>query len=176
MLHAFSPREEGCAVMSSVKSHQRVPGSPPCKLSRLAIETDPVRHAFGAFHGAEISRTPCADYEPGLLSFSCLIVHADLHHSSPNTEIGEARIGEQAFDGNPVNFILEEVALQRNTSERVFFEGKECISWEGQGISRVPAAREPSSFHVRMRSVSSSCLLERRAVRPSKRRYAQCRP
>jgi hypothetical protein len=136
--------------VSSVKSHRRVPGSPPGKLSRLAIETDRVRHAFGAFHGAEISRTPCADYEPGLLTSSRLMLHADLHHSSPNTEIGEARIGEQApeFDGNPVNFIVEEVAMQRNTSERVSFEGKECMAQEGQGMRRVPAAREPSGFHV----------------------------
>ena len=79
--------------MSSVNSHERVPGSTTGKLSRLTIGTDPVRDTFGTFHGAEISRAPGADDESALLTPSRLTLHADLRCSSPNTQIGEALCG-----------------------------------------------------------------------------------
>ncbi|MBP1759025.1 MAG: hypothetical protein H6Q61_1274, partial [Firmicutes bacterium] len=55
-------------MMSAVTSRQRVAESPTCKLPRLAIETDPVRNTFGAFHDAEMSRAPCADNESAFLT------------------------------------------------------------------------------------------------------------
>ena len=78
--------------MSAVTSRQRVPDTPTCKLPRLAIETDPVRNTFGAFHNAEISRAPRADYDCALMISLRSLSHPDLSHSSPNTQMGKARI------------------------------------------------------------------------------------
>ena len=78
--------------MSAVTSRQRVPDTPTCKLPRLAIETDPVRNTFGAFHDAEISRAPRADNESALLILPHLLLHASLHYLSPNPYILETRI------------------------------------------------------------------------------------
>jgi hypothetical protein len=76
--------------MSSANSPKGVPGSPPGKLPRPATGTDPVCYAFDAFNTAEIFRAPRAEYKPALFPFPRLILHADFHHSSPNTEIDEA--------------------------------------------------------------------------------------
>ena len=78
--------------MNAVTSRQRVRGAPTCKLPRLTIETDPVRDAFGAFYDAEIPRTPGADYDRALMISLRSLSHPDVSRSSPNTQIGEARI------------------------------------------------------------------------------------
>ena len=57
------PYQGRSGLTSAVTSRQRVRDPPTRKLQRLALETDPVRHALDAFHGAHISRTPCADYQ-----------------------------------------------------------------------------------------------------------------
>jgi len=79
-------------MMSAVTSRQRVAESPTCKLPRLAIETDPVRNTFGAFHDAEMSRAPCADNESAFLTSPHLPLHTSPHHLSPNAYILETRI------------------------------------------------------------------------------------
>jgi len=79
-------------MMSAVTSRQRVAESPTCKLPRLAIETDPVRNTFGAFHDAEMSRAPCADNEPAFLTSPHLLLRASPHYLSPNAYILETRI------------------------------------------------------------------------------------
>jgi len=86
--------------MSAVTSRQRVPDSPTCKLLRLAIETDPVRDAFGSSDDAEISRTPGADYDCALIISQRSLSHLDLSQSSPNTQMGETRIVGHAFQSD----------------------------------------------------------------------------
>ena len=86
------PREKRCAVVSSLNSHEPVPCFPMRKLPRFTIGTDPVRHAFGAFHDAEMSRTPCANDESALLIATRRRLHANLGHLSPNAHIQETRI------------------------------------------------------------------------------------
>ena len=119
--------------MSAVTSRQRVPAPPTCKLPRLTIETDPVRDAFGSSHDAEIPRTPSADDESALLMSPRLLLHTGLHYLTPNAYNLETCIVQQAFAfvGNPLFCILEGIALQWNTPERVFSRGKECIAREG---------------------------------------------
>lgn len=91
--HLHSDSYQGrSAMMSAVTSRQRVPDSPTCKLPRLAIETDPVRNTFGAFHDAEISRAPRADNESAFLISPHLLLHASFHYLSPNAYILEIHI------------------------------------------------------------------------------------
>jgi hypothetical protein len=78
--------------MSAVTSRQRVPDSPPCKLPRFTIETDPVRDAFGASYHAEIPRTPSADYDRAPMISLRSLSHPGLSHSSPDSQISEAYI------------------------------------------------------------------------------------
>ena len=85
------PREKRCAVVSSLNFHEPVPSFPMGKLPRLAIETDPVRDAFGASYDAEIPRTPSADCDCALMISLRSLSHPDLSRSSPNTKMGEAR-------------------------------------------------------------------------------------
>ena len=78
--------------MSAVTFRHRVPHRPTCKLPRLTIDTDPVGDALDASYGAEISRTPGADYDCALMIPLRSLSHPDLSHSSPNGPSDEAQI------------------------------------------------------------------------------------
>ena len=115
-------------AVSSVNSHEWVPGSPNGKLPRLAIETDPVRDAFGASDNAEISRTPGADYDCALIICQRSLSHLDLSHSSPTTQMGERRIVGHAFqsDKTPLSHFREGRVITEHFTESIFGR-QECI-------------------------------------------------
>jgi hypothetical protein len=119
--------------MSAVTFRERVPVSPPCKLPRLTRETVPGRDALGASYDAEIPRTPGTGYDCTLsISLRLLLDANSLYFSLTSTSSKHALCDRPfGFVGNPLSCILEEIAPQRNTSERVFSRGKECIAGKG---------------------------------------------
>jgi len=125
------------ALMSAVTLRQRVPDSPTCKLPRLALETDAVRHVPGAFHGADISRAPRADYEPALLISPRLLLHASLHSLPPNAYIFETRIIWQALEFDETPFSLSwRKSRRKGILQRGYFRGETSVY--ADAVRRLP--------------------------------------
>ena len=91
------PYQGRSALMSAGTSSQRVPDPPTGKLSRLTIETNPMRHALEAFRGADTSRAPRTAYEFALLISPRLVLHAILHYISPNESSSKHALCNRLF-------------------------------------------------------------------------------